>query len=136
MDHLPATGDNKGKEPAYCPARVLAGSKVIDCQIINITNKGARLSLDEEAALSTPFVLEIGQLGSLLAETSPGRGRRFSVTFLDQESRVTEVLQAVTKRFPDTDQRRTYPPSPTSRISGERHCPINSPNSAVPSPQK
>ena len=109
MARPPTIGEKKGKEPAYCPARVLAGSKVIDCQIINMTNKGGRLSLDEEAEFTTPFVLDIGELGSLLAETSPGKGRRISVTLLDQESRVTKVLQAVTERYPDIDQRRKYP---------------------------
>lgn len=109
MSRPPTTGDKKGKEPAYCPARILAGDKEIDCQIINMTNKGGRLSLDQEAEFTTPFVLDIGDLGSLLAETPPGKGQRISVTFLDQESRVTKVLRAVTGRYPNTDQRRKYP---------------------------
>lgn len=109
MARPPATGGKKKTEHAQCPARVVAGSKAVDCQIINMTNKGGRLSLDEEMEFTTPFVLEIGDLGSLLAETSAGKGRRISITFLDRESRITQVLQAVTERYPGTDQRRKYP---------------------------
>ncbi len=109
MARLPVIGGKKKTEHAQCPARVVAGSKVVDCQIINMTNKGGRLSLDEEAEFTTPFVLEIGGLGSLLAETSTGKGQRISVTFLDRESRITQVLRAVTERYPSTDQRRKYP---------------------------
>ncbi len=104
-----ATGGKKRTGHVHCPARVLAGRKAIDCQIINMTNQGGRLSLDEEAEFTTPFVLEIGKLGSLLAETPAGKGQRISITFLDRESRITEVLQAVTEHYPDTDQRRKYP---------------------------
>lgn len=109
MARPPAIGGKKKTEHVHCPARVLVGSKVIDCQIINMTNTGGRLSLDEEAEFTTPFVLDIGKLGSLLAETSAGAGQRISVTFLDRESHITKVLQAVTGRYPSTDQRRKYP---------------------------
>jgi len=101
--------EKDNREVAYCPARILFGSKVINCQVINMTTNSARLLLSESSEFDSPFVLELGPLGSLLAETSPGQATRVDATFLDRPARVEKILQAVTEKYPDTDQRRNYP---------------------------
>lgn len=93
----------------FHPARIVTDEGVFCCNILNISEGGAKLQLLEPVELKGPFTLRMEVLiGELRAEPVWARDGQVGVRFLDDPRKAGKLIEDVLKNISNPGERRLY----------------------------
>jgi hypothetical protein len=93
----------------FHPAKILCDERAYACQILNISEGGAKLQLLEPVTLDGTFILQMDVLhGQLRAEAVWRQENQVGVRFLDEPRKAGKLIEDVLKNIENPNERRLY----------------------------
>lgn len=90
------------------PGQLRSGAGVVDCDVVNLTRRGAKLRLQRKLALKGPLFLSLGDVSQLACKVEKRSGDLVDVAFQGDAERLDALFQDVLARMGDEEGRRRY----------------------------
>ncbi len=103
---------DKQKHPrhqTFCPGKLYAGDRVVDCEVLNISVGGAKIRLAEPVEVASQVRLRIERVGEFSGRVAWRDGTILGIEFQHQLTQISRIVEDILNEDVSRAEQRRHP---------------------------